>query len=226
MKWAFVIEQKLKAGMLLAGIMLSIILVDLLEKQNIREIKDSVTSIYDDRLVPATDLFFISEKLYRKHFLLERFFNDSKGNLKKVQAELRQHDRDIAGLISKFEKTRLVKEESKSLKAAKSKIDNYKLLEARVIEVAGATTKAAGQKVFERDGRPALEKATQQLSNLTTIQTTEGSALLKSSEISISSSDNLRSLHIALAIIVGIIILILVGSSNTLMIRQNRFNLN
>lgn len=226
MKWAFVIKQKIKIAMLLAGIMLSIISIDVIERKNIQDMNNSVSSIYDDRLVPATDIFYITEKLYKKHILMESFFNEPSGNIKKLKGELTNYDQEVSHLISKYEKTFLVDQESKSLKEVKSKIADYKVFEAKVIETALTDTKVAGRKLFTKEGKATLEKATKPLSDLTAIQMAVGSELIKNSKGTLAISELLSTLQMALAILIGIIVMILISASDMMNIRKENFNWN
>lgn len=79
MKWSFIIQQKLKAALLLTGLMAVIILTTLLATHNIQGIGRSTTSIYQDRLMPAVGIVYLSENLYSKRLLIEHYlFSEEK----------------------------------------------------------------------------------------------------------------------------------------------------
>ena len=71
MKFAHSIKQKTKVALLLFCIMICLILVRILEDKSIKQMSESFASLYNDRLIPATDLFFIAEKLNLKKDLIE-----------------------------------------------------------------------------------------------------------------------------------------------------------
>ena len=72
MKWSFVIQQKIKASLLLGGIMVVILLSALVSRMSLDNIDHSLSSIYQDRLVPTVDMVYLSEHLYSKRLLLEQ----------------------------------------------------------------------------------------------------------------------------------------------------------
>ena len=59
MKFAHSIKQKTKVALLLFCIMVCLILVRILEDKSIKQMNNSFISLYNDRLIPATDLFLL-----------------------------------------------------------------------------------------------------------------------------------------------------------------------
>src|SRR6478609_8200794 len=116
MKWTFIIQQKLKLSLLMGCIVFLIVITILTEKQNINDMDKSVTSIYKDRLIPATDIFYLTQKIFTKQLLIERFLNyDSSFSPVELTAKLHVHNDSIQLLITQFEKTYLVQNETEYL---------------------------------------------------------------------------------------------------------------
>ncbi|RZK53643.1 MAG: hypothetical protein EOO87_12405, partial [Pedobacter sp.] len=122
MKFAHSIKQKTRVALLLFSIMVCIILVRILEDKNVKELGKSFTSLYNDRLIPATDLFFIAEKLYAKRYALEMHVNVSTADKNKLKYTLANYDKSIDSLLGKYEKTYLVSNEKDYLADLKNKL--------------------------------------------------------------------------------------------------------
>jgi hypothetical protein len=87
MKWTFVIQRKMRAMLLLGGIMLVVIMGTMLSQHNVEGLGESSASIYNDRLIPATTIIYITENLYSKRLTLEDHLFNNGAN---VSVELRR----------------------------------------------------------------------------------------------------------------------------------------
>lgn len=226
MNWTFAIQQKIKAAAILFGIMLMIVIFSFLERKNMADINKSVTSIYNDRLVPATDIFYLSEHLYGKRFLLEQFLLTNKSNLGEVQAQLDKHNQEISELITRFEKTYLVDEESRYLKNLKNTVLSYNRLEADILTLSNRESKEAALALYESKGRNNLQDGIRQLALLTRVQTNVGSQLIKDSNGKVASSSMISNLQIILSIVTGLVVISLVFASRISSKPEQNYHLN
>ncbi|PWG80188.1 MCP four helix bundle domain-containing protein [Pararcticibacter amylolyticus] len=226
MNWTFAIQQKIKAAAILFGIMLMIVIFSFLERKNMADINKSVTSIYNDRLVPATDIFYLSEHLYGKRFLLEQFLLTNKSNLGEVQAQLDKHNQEISELITRFEKTYLVDEESRYLKNLKNTVLSYNRLEADILTLSNRESKKAALALYESKGRNNLQDGIRQLALLTRVQTNVGSQLIKDSNGKVASSSMISNLQIILSIVTGLVVISLVFASRISSKPEQNYHLN
>lgn len=118
MKLAYSLKQKTKIAVLLFSIMTCTILIRLLEDRSIRDLNESFVSLYNDRLIPATDLFYVSEHIHAKSILL----NNKAIDEPQRQSQLSLHNKAIDSLIRKYEKTYLVKQEKQHLATLKKSL--------------------------------------------------------------------------------------------------------
>lgn len=214
MKWSFVIQQKFKAAILLGGIMALIIGATLISRYNVEGIDESFSSIYKDRLVPATTILYLTENLYRKRLSLENYlYSEAQQPPVHVKAQLRARDRSIDSLIRLFEKTYLVDEEAKSLSGFKSQIGDYAKLENRVLALCAAGSFAEAKLLFSTPGSTAFENTILNLNELAAIQSTIGKDLVKASKVNVASFGIISFLQISLAIITGLVVIILIRNS-------------
>lgn len=214
MKWSFVIQQKFKAAILLGGIMALIIGATLISRYNVEGIGKSFSSIYQDRLVPATTILYLTENLYRKRLSLENYlYSEAHQSPVYVQAQLRAHDRSIDSLIRLFEKTYLVDEEAKSLRGFKSQIGKYAKLENQVLALCTTGSFAEAKQLFSAPGSATFESTILNLNELAAIQSTIGKDLVKASKVNVASFGVISFLQISLAIVTGLVVIILIRNS-------------
>ncbi|MFD2164428.1 MCP four helix bundle domain-containing protein [Paradesertivirga mongoliensis] len=226
MKWTFVIQQKLKIACLLGVIMMVVVLFNVILQKNISDINQSVNSIYNDRLIPATDIFYLSESLHGRQLAMEKFLYRDGQDVRQLRSELERYNSRAHQLISKYEKTYLVDEESVFLSNFKERINQYSALEKKMLILLAASDQAAGLRLYETRGRIALESTIAQLSDLTVIQSAVGSKLVNDTRGIVATSNFLSDLQIVLAIVIGAIITALVVSSKLISKPEANFNLN
>ncbi|MCE6989899.1 MCP four helix bundle domain-containing protein [Dyadobacter sp. CY323] len=234
MKWSFVIQQKLKAAVLLGSIMVLIILGSVLSRYNVHGIDQSVSSIYKDRLIPATTIIYLTENLYGKRLTLEKhlFLPDPKSE-DELRSQLKTYDTHIDSLVGVFEKTYLVDQETKSLQKFKYQVDKYRLLEATILNLTSLGANEEGKLVFAKTGAAAFQESIHILNELTSIQSDIGADLMKVSKSEAASFDIISFLQIGLSVIIGLIVLILIQNDRiinkpeiTANKKQQYFNLN
>ncbi|SEJ68130.1 Four helix bundle sensory module for signal transduction [Dyadobacter koreensis] len=217
MKWSFVIQQKLKATLLLGGIMVVIVSGTIVSRRNINGIDKSFSSIYQDRLIPATTIIYLTENLYGKRLLLEKFLLTPPSEMRseKIAELLSQHDKSIDSLIHLFEKTYLVDQEANSLSVFKNRVDEYALLEKMILNLYNSGHLEAGKEIFEGAGARTFQSTISNLNDLTKIQSIVGKELIKESQGDFASYAMISFLQVGLAIVIGLIILVFIQNSRT-----------
>jgi hypothetical protein len=225
MKWAFAIQRKLRLAIMLAVLMLFIIIFSLLESYNITRISRSFNSIYEDRLVPAVDLYSIADHIDSKRNQLFTFlFTD---NLSKTELEnfIKKENSQLDKLISKYENTRLVTAETNHLSRLKKNLKDYRRDELLLIKTA-EKNKDAAKDLYLTTTVHLYNDLNKDLMRLTQVQAEVGRELLKDSQNSQSSSGFISQLQFVIAIILGFVIMILIVTDKQVHIRQEKYNLN
>ncbi len=227
MKFAHSIKQKTKVALLLFCVMVCLILVRILEDKSIKQMNNSFISLYNDRLIPATDLFFIAEKLNLKKDLIESYLNNelALNSQKNIQQSLLSYNESIDSLLLKYEKTFLVNLEKKHLIELKSNI-----LASRIIEK-NITTNSQLKEKSDTESITILLKDSykgifNKLSELTQIQSKIGDELIKNSKSIVSGSNLYSTIQFFLAIIIGVLIVSILFTSNVINIKNENFKLN
>ncbi|MGV3560506.1 MCP four helix bundle domain-containing protein [Larkinella arboricola] len=227
MKWSFIIQQKLKAAVLLTSIMALVVLCSFLSNSAIKHINQSFSSIYQDRLIPAVDMVYLSENLYTKRLSLEKYlFSNTDVTLAQVSEQLHRRDRAIDSLLRDVEKTFLVAEEAKSLHTFKNHVKDYTVLENRILQLSQDGQKEAGHALFNGRGAAMFQESILCLNALTRIQSTVGRSLMNESQSESSQFNLLSSLQIGVAIVIGLVILGLIYNSKMITQEKQPFHLN
>jgi hypothetical protein len=226
MKWTLVIRQRHRVAVLLASVMALVLVSVLVERKNIRDISESVTSIYNDRLVPAADIFDLTEEFYNKRFLLEKFLESENVSAAELRSELAGHDQQISKILTRYEKTFLVSEEARGLQEVKSRIRTYQDLERSVIELAETGSGESASAFYRDHARPVLQETLAGLSKLSDVQKEVGGELLKKSTGIAAMSSLLLTAQIILSIVIGTMIVALVQTSKMVASDSVSYHLN
>lgn len=200
MKWAYYIKYKVKAAGILT-IIITLIVISVFTVQNsFSRLGNSMTSIYNDRLMPATYIFEITDHLYQKRLLQEG------GDVQQIAS----HNRAIAGLIGSYEATTLTAEEKLAWKDFKTSLQQYN--EAEV-------------KGMDANMESAFNKAMLHLNALSRIQTGEGKQLHNNSEKIISGNILTSNLEISLLIVLALYTLVILSATDNRIFQkpQNQF---
>jgi len=223
MKFAFSLKNKLKIAFLLFCIMCCTLLIRFLEDKSVEKINESFISMYNDRLVPATDLYFIAENLYYKNEILqETLLGNGTVHPSTGMVKMNKHNRKIDSVINKYELTLLVEQEKSFLNDLKKALTVQQGLETKILNMAGIE----GRAIYESMGRNAANQTLVKLSDLIKIQSKVGHDLIKGSKIFVSGTKVYSTLQVILAIVIGIMIVAIVSASNAVKIQSEKFNLN
>ncbi|WP_175634567.1 MCP four helix bundle domain-containing protein [Pedobacter ghigonis] len=223
MKFAFSLKNKVKIAFLLFCIMCCTLLIRFLEDKSVKKINESFISMYNDRLVPATDLYFVAENLYHKNAVLQdAFITDNAVPAAVSVGKINHHNRKIDSAIHKYGLTLLVKQEKSFLNDLKNALFVQKELENKALSL----SRTEGLKVYESVGRNAANQTFDKLSALIKIQSKVGDELIKDSKIFVSGTKVYSTLQVILAIVIGIMIVAIISASNAVKIQNEKFNLN
>jgi hypothetical protein len=227
MKWAFVIQQKIRVAFLMAFIMMLVGFTSWKERRNVEQMNRSFSSIYHDRLVPATDIFYLTQNLYSKQLLMEQFLY-THHNLEHaaLEARLNDHTATIDNLTAKFARTYLVTDESRYLQEFQRRTQHYNSVESEILCTYSVNSKEKARRLYEAHGRKDLAQTIAQLEQLTKIQSTEGHAIMSNSHGIASNSDLILTLQICLAIVIGLMVQALILASRTIGSQKQNYRMN
>lgn len=228
MRFVYSVKQKMRIAGLLFCIMACTLLIRFLEDKSVSDMNESFVSMYNDRLIPATDLFFVAELAYKKKFRLEAMLYGSEQffNPKQLSLQLERLNLSIDSLINKYGRTYLVKQEKMQLEELKKSLKGTVDVENRILTTAASHGVAKARELYISEGMASSEKTIKKLSELMRIQRQIGEELIKDSAFMVSGNKLYSTFQVALAILIGALIVGLVFTSNVVRIKNDKFNLN
>lgn len=172
------------------------------ERSYIRSMKDSCASMYTDRLMVATALFQLSDKVYSKRLVLEGYLEVGKErDASSVYYRLGELDGGIQNVITQIEQTYLVEAESQLLGKLRQELKRYNQLEKKLL-----TELAAGKSAtYDAKLREAFEAVRRELTALTKLQENVGKELSNESFTAAAGASSLTHFQLGAAFILGLL---------------------
>jgi hypothetical protein len=216
----FSLRQKVNIAVVLFTVMACTILINFLTEKSVTNMNGNIASIYNDRLVPATDLFEIAAHIHKKIRLIDSL---EKENLAieiggKYQNRLKNYDISINALLQKYEHTYLVSEERVGLKSLKSNLLNVFFLQEKLLANQDAST--------FRALKGALYQGSTAVAQLSHIQLIVGKELIAKSQRSNQNAKIYSSAQFVMSLLIGILIFSILLTPSILQVKQNKFSLN
>lgn len=192
MKDVFHAKNKIKAAIVLLVMMLLLLGHHVIQNMRFTDVDASVNSIYNDRLMPATYLFRMSNHMYQVRLLLE----NNKISETDLAKQLEAHDQHINQLINNYETTYLTQEETKAWQLFKENLALYRQV------------RAATEKEAEADAYFAA--VMDHLRELNKIQEGEGYAIHQDIQGTLQGAQMESSFEVIIAMVFGVMALILI----------------
>ena len=227
MRFAYSLKQKVKIATLLFFVMTCSILITILEEKSVNKMNESFSSLYNDRLIPAMDLFQVVEIVYSKKSLLEELiYRNNPADLNTSAATLKSANFTIDSLVGKYEKTFLVQKEKELLLLLKHQLSDLVETEKNILSMLTSGNKSKAHNLFEGTGQVTSDRIIKNVSNLMRTQKQVGTEIITDTAFVISGSRIYSNLQIALAIVIGILIVGILFTSNVVYMKNDKFNLN
>ncbi|SHM03008.1 MCP four helix bundle domain-containing protein [Hymenobacter psychrotolerans] len=191
------IHYKAKPAFLFLVVILGMLGSSVLEKHLMQNMNTSVSSLYQDRLLPATGLFQLNDQMYAKRHLLESYLANpvlERGGA--LRQELLAHNAEITDLMNRYRETYLVADEARVFDSFRARVARYNALETQMLTEAGLVSAEKERELFRQfDGIHA------DLARLNQIQLRVGQELSNSSHIIEGNATLLSNLKIALLLL-------------------------
>jgi hypothetical protein len=194
---ALIIKNKARMVLALAVLTAMLLLSNWNGRDNVKELDKTLTSIMNDRLLPATFVHEISNRLYENKLAAVASGSD-------VQAKIGNNYAAIEVLAKKYEATQLTREESAKWKTFRVQLRNLQKQEA---------DKNNAEFVFAQ--------ALKSLDQLIAIQVGESNRLLQSGQRNVSSSIVTANFGVVVCILLGLFIMVLLSAREQLVLRQD-----
>jgi hypothetical protein len=196
MKWTYSIKNKLLASIVLLALCLLVLLSNYLDRIHTQNVKSSISTMYEDRLVAEDYILKMTSNIYQIREILNADLNNtSKSNAIKKIIE------NFNYTYNAYSKTKLTKLE----KATTVELTNY--------------FKKMEQKVLSQNFQPTdyTEKALLSLTKLSNIQLDESKSIMKKVESQYATIKSSSQFAFAIIIIILFVLQIMVFSGESIL---------
>ncbi len=192
----------LRLAALLLVITMSIVTSKIAEDHFVESLRENCSSLFSDRLIPATTLFHLSDAIHQKRDVLIELLREESGAASKARLyRLGQHDATIEHHIAAIEKTFLVDDESRLLRKLRASLKSYALIESRLLarHEKGEATQG------DSEIQAAFDELRAELLNLTKVQESVGQQLKSETLASATSVTTLLYFQLGVAFALGLL---------------------
>ena len=202
-----------------------LLLTEFIEKRSLKSIDKDFSSLYKDRLLPASQMYELSELLHEKRMLFENV-NDNSGVVKFNLTEITAYNNQIDQVLHDYGKTYLVNKEEVYFKDFKKHYQEYLILENTIINnlQEGAYNKA--DYLINKNAEDFFKILNLDLHNIASVQPEVGEQLMAHYKTSSGITSLLYYFKIALTILIGLFVLRLLGLEQLLRHPRQKFELN
>ncbi|GGZ31698.1 hypothetical protein GCM10007049_26210 [Echinicola pacifica] len=199
MKWVYSIKNRLAIAGLLMVVFISVFVKNILDEENVSDLTISLATIYEDRLLPESYIYHLSDILNKK----QRMLDDSQTALEFQNHASTTSDLNlkIDSILVVFEATHLTSEEAVALSSLTSNMQTIKNLEHIIIDGSIEDFEQA-----KGDTENYITAASEDLQTLSEIQLTVGKQVNDDSQRIMAGSSILTKFETALLIVLAIVI--------------------
>ncbi len=190
----------LRLTALLLVITSSIVASKLGEDHFVESLRRDCSSLFTDRLIPATTLFHLSDAVYRKRDdVLQHLRHPAEPGSEGIDYRLGQHDATIEHHVAAIEKTYLVEDETRLMRKLRDSLQKYSKIERSLL-----AQRENGAHVDEsRELEAAFDELRMELLGLTQVQETVGQELRRESLASAGHLTTLLYFQLGIAFALG-----------------------
>ncbi|MBL7683878.1 MAG: MCP four helix bundle domain-containing protein [Flavipsychrobacter sp.] len=211
MKWAYGVANKAKAAAGLCAILVIILLGHISYRNDFARMEHSLSSIYKDRLMPATYIYNISNHLYEKRLLAE---HKNQYSIREYTTMQQMHDAAIASIIHSYEKTFLTLPEQQEWQAFKQNLARYNTHTTPYTQLVPISIQSTPDKDFNN--------TIASLNALSSIQAGEGNNIRRSSKSIVNATMLTSYMEAALLIVLGLFTIVVISTSDKAIFKQQQ----
>ena len=193
MKWAHSVKYKIKSAVIFAGLTALLLLANLLERNNVADLNKTMTSMRNDRLLPATFAYQIDHLLYENKLLLAT---------NKPSAKIKANMDSVEVIAKKYEATVLTPDEAAKWALFRSQLKKVPL----TVSAINTPQQVALQETH-------FNQLLNSLNQLVQIQVSESARLMEDGKKAVSSHVLLSNIVAGLCLAFGLVTLVLLSLS-------------
>lgn len=192
----------IRLAALLLVITMSIVASKIAEDHFVESLQEDCSSLFADRLMPATTLFHLSDAIHQKRNVLTQILRQEPGAASKASLyQLGQFDATIENHITTIEKTFLVDDETRLLRELRASLQSYAAIERKLLVRHEKGEAVEGAALLQ----PAFDELRAELLNLTKVQESVGQELKSETLASATSVTTLLYFQLGVAFALGLL---------------------
>lgn len=171
--------------------------------RNLGNFSHSFKSIFEDRLIPSSDLAKMQEEFYQNRMALLEMLVQLQNN-KQIIKGIRKKNLDIDQITVKISKTYLTAEEEAALNKFYRQVKEYRDLEEEIIKLIEQGKAAAALELYSNQSLPVFGQLLATMRDLEYIQVVVGEELYHHAEHMVHIIQMMGYLSIAIALMITI----------------------
>lgn len=196
MKWTYSIENKLVAAIALLSLCLLVLFSNYMDRDHTRNVKNSLTTLYEDRLVTETYILRMTNDIYRIKEILNALTSNISGEENRIGDLLS----DIDSISDAYRNTKLTAKEGVKFAELSRIITQFKVSLTKGIDL----------------GAKNMNEALALLNELSAIQLEESKLIMNQAETLFFSSKVSTQFALAVMIVILLVLQALVFTSKTI----------
>ena len=212
--------------LILSAFFALLLITEFIEKRSLKSIDQDFSSLYQDRLLPASQIYELSELLHEKRMLLEDIRDDSDFIPQLKVKELQSYNLQIDQVLKDYGKTYLVDREEVYFEDFKKHYKEYSVLENTILHNIRQKDLGTAVYLINNNADDYFKILNLDLHNIASIQPEVGEQLMAHYKSSSGITSLMYYFKIALTILIGIFVLRLLGFEQLLSHPKQKFELN
>ncbi len=212
--------------LILSAFFALLLITEIIERRSLKSIDKDFSSLYQDRLLPASQIYELSELLHEKRMLLEDIRDDrdflEQLNLKEIQS----YNNQINQVLKEYGQTYLVDREEIYFEDFKKHYEEYSVLENTILQNLREKDLSTAIYLINNNADDYFKILNLDLHNIASIQPEVGEQLMAHYKSSSGITSLLYYFKIALTVLIGIFVLRLLGLEQLLRHPKQKFELN
>ena len=186
-------SNRIKIGFAFAIVFLLVLATNRFDKKRFQTVEDSLTSVYEDRLVAKGYIYSLNNIFHNQEKLLidsSQVYN------------VNSYHNTVNSLLNSFEAKRLTTEEKSTLRNLRENFSKLQDLELKLVSVESSNINISQKEQIQTQ----LKRIQRNLDQLASIQQTEGENMTRFAKSSLNTSSLMSNIEIILIILVGIVV--------------------
>lgn len=219
-------KKRKRLILLLSAFFALLLITEFIEKRSLKSIDQDFSSLYQDRLLPASQIYELSEILHEKRMLFEDIKDNGEYNAAFNLNEIKTYNSQMDQVLQDYSQTYLVEREEVYFEDFQKHYKEYLVLENTILENLRDEDFTTASYLINKNANDYFKVLNLDLHNIASIQPEVGQQLMAHYKSSSGITSLLYYFKIALTILIGVFVLRLLGLEKLLRQPKQQFELN